>query len=116
MPILAAEPASFPEGLFDNIDLPETRCRTWWVLHVKPRQEKSLARQLYRKEIPFFLPLMPHRSVVRGRILQSLVPLFTGYVFLLGDSEERLATLATSRVVRTLAVVDQEKLWKDLRQ
>ncbi len=116
MPILPPEPALFPDGLFAETDLLEKSGRAWRVLHVKPRQEKSLARQLCRKAIPFYLPVVARRTVVRGQVLQSLVPLFPGYVFLLGDSEERLAALATGRVVRPLDVADQARLWADLRQ
>ena len=57
--------------------------------------EKSLARQLLDQQVPFFLPLIPHRNRVRGRILTSHVPLFTSYVFLLANQQERLTALAT---------------------
>ena len=49
-------------------------------------------------------------------LLSSHVPLFPGYVFLLGTWEERLRALATSRVVRVLEVVNQQGLWHDLKQ
>ena len=116
MPILPAERTLFPEGLLSESTLPKLSDRTWWVLHVKPRQEKSLARQLCGKEIPYYLPVVTRRTVVRGQALQSLIPLFPGYVFLLGDREEWLRALATGRVVRPLAVVDQTRIWTDLRQ
>src|SRR5207302_6368574 len=56
------------------------------------------------------------RLRVRGRIMTSHVPLFAGYVFLLGDRDERVTALATRRVVQSLEVKDQEGLWRDLRQ
>jgi transcriptional antiterminator RfaH len=116
MPILPAEPALLPEGLFGE-DRPEgVSLRRWRVLHTRPRQEKSLARQLHQGQIPFYLPLISQRRRMRGRVLTSHVPLFSGYLFLLADREERLAALATSRVVRALEVPDQEGLWRDLRQ
>jgi transcriptional antiterminator RfaH len=90
--------------------------RVWWVLHTKPRQEKSIARQLLQVQVPFYLPLIPRRCLVRNRVLQSHVPLFAGYVFLLADWNERVAALSTGRVVRTLAVADQRELWHDLGQ
>jgi transcription antitermination factor NusG len=66
--------------------------------------------------MPFYLPLARRRLRVRGRPLTSFVPLFPGYLFLLADRDERVAALATRRVVRTLEVADQEGLWRDLRQ
>jgi transcriptional antiterminator RfaH len=116
MPILSAEPAIFPEGLLGSPPLPTRNNARWYVLHTRPRQEKSLARELYNKECPFFLPLLPRRLRVRGKILTSHVPLFSGYVFLLHSADERSQALATRRVVRTIAVADQEQLWHDLRQ
>lgn len=116
MPILEAEPDLFPESLFED-HAPDLGVeRAWWVAHTRARQEKSLARFLSQRQVPFYLPVIPRRSRVRGRILTSHVPLFAGYVFLLASPEERLVTLATSRVVRTLEVSDQEDLWQDLQQ
>ena len=117
MPILQPEPAQFPEHLFaDETPSPELGQRDWWVLHTRPRQEKSVARDLHHRQVPFYLPLVPHRSRIRGRIMTSYLPLFAGYVFLLAGAEERLAALSTNRIVRTLPVPETAGLWQDLRQ
>jgi transcription antitermination factor NusG len=115
MPMLPPEPNQYPDNLFASGD-EAFGSRVWWVLHTKPRQEKSLARHLHQASIPFYLPVIARRSVIRGRIFTSHVPLFSGYVFLLGEREERIAALATKRVVQTLEVPGQEGLWRDLRQ
>jgi hypothetical protein len=49
-------------------------------------------------------------------VLTAHLPLFPGYLFLCADRDERLAALASNRVVHALAVHDQERLWDDLRQ
>jgi len=118
MPILQAEPAIFPADLFSSADLlsPGSPDRAWCVLHTRPRQEKSLARELHRHGIPFYLPLVANRCRVRGRILTSHLPLFTSYLFLLTDREERVQALSTGRIARSLPVADQTRLWRDLRQ
>jgi len=115
MPVLPAEPNAFPEELFAD-EQPLAVDRAWWVLHTRARQEKTLARHLFQKQMPFYLPLIAKRGLQRGKVFTSYVPLFPGYVFLLGHREERLAALSTNRVVNTLAVADQEKLWHDLSQ
>ena len=115
MPILAAETSIFPENLFDNCS-PGSSQRRWWVIYTMARQEKALARQLLRSETPFYLPLVPKNNFIRGRPVQSYVPLFAGYVFLLGTDEERVRTLTTNRVSRVLPVKDQELLYHDLSQ
>jgi len=116
MPILPAEQNCFPESLLAAATPPEMAGRIWWVLHTRPRQEKSLARQLLASAVPFYLPLVSRRLRVRGRPLTSHMPLFTSYLFLLAARDDRLVALATSRVVRCLPVANQEGLWRDLRQ
>ena len=115
MPVLPSEPSRFPDELFaEESDVAVDR--RWWVLHTRARQEKSLARQLHQARVPFFLPLISKRGLTRGRVFTSYMPLFPGYVFLLGQRDERLSALSTNRVVHSLEVVDQNKLWHDLTQ
>jgi transcription antitermination factor NusG len=116
MPLLAAERTQFPETLFGTSHDTETHEGEWWVLHTRPRQEKALARQLLQRQLPFYLPVVSRKLMCRGRRLTAHVPLFPGYAFLLADMEQRLAALTTNRVVQAIRVVNQERLWQDLRQ
>jgi transcription antitermination factor NusG len=116
MAILAGEPRIFPDNLFEQKKDNDVTNRAWWVFHTKPRQEKSLARQLMASSIPFYLPLVSKRFRVRRRTVTSHLPLFASYLFLHGEQDERVAALATNRVVRNIPVADQEKLWRDLAQ
>src|SRR5262249_41042007 len=116
MPILPPEQSLFPETLFAEPKPAQAEGQQWWVLHTKPRQEKSLIRSLCGQEVCCYLPLVERRLQVRRQVLTSLVPLFPGYVFLLGGRDDRLAAVTTGRVVRSLEVPDQEELWNDLRQ
>jgi transcriptional antiterminator RfaH len=116
VPILPAEKEVFPDHLFDEPREASFEDRCWWVMHTRPRQEKSLARQMGDAQVPFYLPLVRRRLLIRGRKLISHVPLFPGYFFLLGSREERVQALSTHRVVNSLVVHDQERLWRDLRQ
>ncbi len=115
MPILRKEPSIFPENLLDEQDRPEDD-RRWRVLYTKARQEKALARDLHGANVPFYLPLIAKENVMRGRRVASYIPLFTGYMFLFGDDDERLRTLQTNRISRILDVEDTETLVYDLRQ
>lgn len=116
MPILPAEPNAFPEHLFEDSSVLGAEGRLWRVAHTKPRQEKSLARELRKLEVPFYLPLIGRRSRIRGRLVTAHLPLFPGYCFVLASDKERIKALATRRVVRALEVMDQPKLWHDLQQ
>jgi len=114
MPILKEEPSMYPETLLDGAM--ELAGRRWLALYTKARQEKSLARELLKYRIPFYLPLVRKTNISRGRRRTSLVPLFAGYLFLYGSEEERVRALATNRISRILAVEEPDQLLFDLRQ
>jgi hypothetical protein len=61
MPLLKREPDLFPADLFD---LPE-ESRPWSVAYVRSRQEKSLARYLVEKQIPFYLPQTENKVITK---------------------------------------------------
>jgi transcription antitermination factor NusG len=115
MPLLEREPDRFPPTLF-AAEAAAPAGSLWCVLHTRPRQEKSVARHLHTRRVPFYLPLVSRRLRVRGRILTSHVPLFPGYVFLLATPEERARALPAGRIANTLPVPNQPGLWQDLRQ
>src|SRR4051794_18152545 len=100
MPVLSPEVALFPETLLDDPVSDRPDDGVWWVFHTKPRQEKSLARDLCDRQLSFYLPLINRSSVVRGRVVTARIPLFPGYLFLLASDAQRIAALATRRVVR----------------
>ena len=114
MPILAPETCEFPAGLLEGYDGLTTR--QWWAMYTRPRQEKSLARELVRLELPFYLPLVSKGNLIRGREVTSRLPLFQGYLFFFGDDEERLRCLGTRRVSQVVPVTDQTQLVADLRR
>jgi transcriptional antiterminator RfaH len=136
MPILHAEPSLYPVSLLDGacdggasselgvppeLDIDPTDVgadgsRIWHVIYTKSRQEKAVARELYRSQVPFYLPLVPKTSVRRGRRSTAHMPLFPGYLFLFGDEQDRLRALKTNRLSRILPVTEPLRLLHDLRQ
>ena len=115
MPILEKETSVFPDNLLEQPEPePGSSERQWWAIFTKARQEKALARDLLAYQIPFYLPLVPKENRIRGRLVQSYIPLFSGYVFLYGCDDERVRSLTTNRISRILPVVDQLQLRTDL--
>lgn len=110
MPLLKREPDLYPPDLFSA----GGESRPWWAAHVRSRQEKSLARHLLERHLPFYLPQQEKRVAAHGRVRTSHLPLFPGYVFFRGGSDERLAVLRSQLVVRTLEVRDQPLLDAEL--
>ncbi len=115
MPILPPEPFLLPEDLFTSPTASCPEAARWWVLHTRPRVEKTLARKCVARRLPFFLPLHRNYTRSRGRTLTAYVPLFPGYFFLLADEEARLSALTTNLIARCLPVADQTQLDGDLR-
>ncbi|MCI0682566.1 MAG: hypothetical protein L0Y71_10715 [Gemmataceae bacterium] len=114
MPLLGLEPCLYPEDLLAGSDRINSGPGRWWVLHTRPRMEKSLARQCLGAALSFYLPLHHKQWRARGRTLRSYVPLFPGYVFIHGDDETRTAALQTNLVAQVLPVADQAQLHDDL--
>ena len=115
MPILPPDVFVNPADLLlsNRISFPNNE---WWVLHTRPRAEKSLARQLYSKGVAYFLPVHTSFRITKGRNLTSYLPLFPSYLFLYGNESARLTALATNQIVSCLSVPDQLQLHEDLRR
>lgn len=117
MPILPAEPDINPPDLWERHGTDWGESRRWWCLHAKPRQEKAVARELRIQGVPCYLPQVMHEAhTPQGRKTRSILPLFTGYLFLFGDDYERLQALKGNRLVRVIEVNDQARLSHDLHQ
>ena len=68
-------------------------------------------------EVTYYLPqVVKEDRTPQGRKIRSVVPLFTSYLFLRGDDHDRVEALKSNRLVNVLEVVDQDTLWRDLRQ
>lgn len=117
MPILPAEPNVFPPSLLMDEAPGADPAARWWCLHARPRQEKATARYLHSQRIPHYLPLVVQEGrTPAGRKIRSVVPLFTGYLFLLGDDRQRVEAQKGNNLVNILEVADQEGLTRDLGQ
>lgn len=86
----------------------------WWVVHTKSRNEKAFAHDLIDRNISYFLPMTWNIRRHKGRKIQSLLPLFSGYVFFCGDEKQRLEVLRTNRVANLIEVKNQEQLLNEL--
>jgi transcription antitermination factor NusG len=114
MPLLPMETHLSPDDLFNDPAALEMDASEWWVLHTRPRAEKSLARHFVARNLSFFLPLYQHQWRNRGRLFRAYMPLFPSYIFLRGDAEARRSALETNQVVRAIPVADTAQLRGDL--
>lgn len=116
MPILAKDVDLWPPDLLSP-DFTGTIEQHWHCLCTKPRQDKKLLRRLQSEGKSYCGLLVPKRlRMGSGRIRTSHLPLFPGYVFLFGDSEDRYDAVCTGCVSHVLIVKDGDSLRRDLRQ
>ncbi len=76
----------------------------WTAAYCKPRQEKALARDLCRLEVPYFLPMVLRETSSGGRRRRNWFPMFKSYLFFAGEEAERLAVLKTNRLVHVVEI------------
>lgn len=117
MPILPAEPDLYPSDIWEREGTQTDTGRRWWCLHTKPRQEKAAARHLRSRQIQHYLPQVVREDrTPAGRKIRSVIPLFSSYLFLLGDEHDRLEAFKGNNLAKVLEVADQEGIAHDLRQ
>lgn len=93
----------------------EFASKSWWCFYTLARREKMLLRRLIDERVCCYSPMIrQQRRSVKGRISVSFVPLFRGYVFLLGDEMERYRAVSTGYVARWMPVPDPQQLVRDL--
>jgi transcription antitermination factor NusG len=117
MPVLPAEPDMYPESLWEGSTPTASSGQRWWCLHARPRQEKAAARTFRARGLSYYLPQVARSyRTPGGRSLRSILPLFPGYLFLLGDDRERVEALKGGHLANVLDVPDQAALVSDLSQ
>lgn len=116
MPILAAEPDHFPPELFaSESSIDDLTLGNWWLVYTRSRKEKEMMRRLHAAQVAFYGPMIHRRSrSPSGRVRESHVPLFPGYVFLFGDEDARRTALQTNCVSTISAVQDGVQLVSEL--
>ena len=76
----------------------------WAIAYCKSRQVKSLAWDLCRFQVHYFLPMVLRETFSGGRRRRNMYPIFESYLFFAGSKEERLAILDTKQVVQVFDI------------
>lgn len=79
--------------------LTSTRISSWYLLQCKPRQDERAQINLLRQNYTIFCPKIVSRRVVNGRSLQTVEPLFPGYLFIQLSRDDKWAPLRSTRGV-----------------
>ena len=91
--------------------------KNWYVLQSKPKNELKVYKQLVNKEIEVYLPLIDTIRYWSDRKKKIQVPLFPGYLFVYGDSNERYKAISdTPGAIRYImyqkrhAIISEEEI------
>lgn len=70
--------------------------KKWYVLNIKPRNEKAVLSQIEQKNIEAYVPFIEKIRIWSDRKKKIQVPLFSGYVFIHGNEEERIRAISNT--------------------
>ncbi|MBI1335746.1 MAG: hypothetical protein GC164_02155 [Phycisphaera sp.] len=93
---------------------PVSTTSQWFVLHTKARQEKALASNLASRGVEYFLPLVKHVTIQSRKRVETMLPLFPGYLFMNGSLEQAYDADRTRRVAQIIRVTDQQRIESEL--
>ena len=106
-----------PADLLQAADERLARGDDWWVMYTLARREKELLRRLRTLEVAHYCPLVKRRTKSpAGRMRTAHIPLFSSYVFVLGNESDRYRALTTNCVARCLKVPNGPRFTIDLSQ
>ena len=76
----------------------------WYALYLRSRYEKKVSKELERKNIEQFLPLIEELHQWSDRKKKVMEPIFRGYIFVKTDLRDRERILMTNGVVRFVGI------------
>lgn len=85
----------------------------WFVLYVKPRNEKKVALKLEKLGLTIYCPLIIQRKQWSDRIKKVEVPLINSYIFAQLKEKERNMVFQISGVVRYLFWLGKPAIARD---
>ncbi len=90
-----------PSNLFDSDQSNTEQILTWTCVNTRPRWEKRFTRWLMSENLSYFMPTYEKTTISHRKKRTSVLPLFPGYVFVVGDHTKQSFT-RSSAVVRVL--------------
>ncbi len=89
---------------------------SWFVLHLRTRSEKKVAKVCEAHGLDCYLPLRAETKIYQRRKVTVHKPMFPGYLFVCFSPEERKTVLQTGHVVRIMKPTNEELLIHELDQ
>ena len=88
----------------------------WYPVYCKPNKEKKLSELATQKNISWYLPTFLHHRMTRGHRVESHIPMFPGYVFLLLNRQQNWQVKTSGLIIRILPVTEktEQQIIEDL--
>jgi transcription antitermination factor NusG len=99
--------------LFGELKIPPEGQR-WTVVHTKPRCEKKLADYAGQNLIQYYLPQIKRKRVYQRRKVETTLPMFPGYIFMVLSVLERQSIAISGMAVNFIRVTHQQQLLDEL--
>lgn len=99
--------------LFGELVIPPEHQR-WTVVHTKPRREKKLADYAGKNLIHYYLPQIKRRKVYQRRKVETTLPMFPGYIFMILSADEKQTISISGMVSNFVFVPHQQELVDEL--
>ena len=83
----------------------------WYLIHTKPRQEKSALQNLRQQGYACYLPVLPTEKLRQGNLTVADEPLFPRYLFIqlgMGDSARSWSPIRSTKGVSRLVSFGNE--------
>lgn len=103
-------------NISELVHKPNVENKKLMVIHTKSRREKKVAYYCNNVEIKYYLPLESRIKIYGRKKVQTTLPLFPGYLFVLADEKERYELLLTHHISKILKVTNQFELIEDLEK
>ena len=102
------------DELFGDLE-PASGDQKWFVVRTKPRREKKLAEYAGKRKINYYLPLQDSEKIYNRRRIVFTKPLFSGYIFVKCDNNERRQLLITGHTAHFINVINDRELTDELK-
>lgn len=103
-------------NMSELIQRPTIDNKNLMVTHTKSRREKKVAHYCNVVGIKYYLPLESRTKIYGRKKVQTTLPLFPGYLFVLADEKERYELLLTHHISKIIRVSNQSELIEDLEK